>query len=72
MGCTGDFAPPRIGDRVARKCRTHWHVGVAWYDEDEGESGYYETHGAPLTLAVAAWSSVRAGRDVERAERGEW
>ncbi len=23
-------------------------------------------------LAVAAWSSVRAGRDVERAERGDW
>ena len=51
---TFEFPPPRIGDRMARKCRTHWHVGVAWHDEDEGESGYYETYGAPLTLETAA------------------
>lgn len=54
MADSSEMPAPKFGDRMAVKCRQHWHVVVAWWDDDEGEARLEVIYGAPLTLATAA------------------
>jgi len=55
-----EFPPPKVGDRMAVRCRGHWHYGYlhdgpTWDDESEGLN-YFEVGGSPLTLEqVERW-----------------
>lgn len=57
---TREFPAPKLGDRMAVKCRGHWHYGVlstepSWDDPEEGLK-YYEINGCVLTLErVERW-----------------